>query len=467
MAAAEAKEKTYKQAFEWTIDKATLGKCINATEDTTVLSPICTIGPQIQWRLVFRPKHDYGNDEDRKINAGLFLAIVSFPTKYENITTMFQLHCEQTTSHFTDIKIFKKKLDKFGWYDGMFTQTEVNNLKDMNTLTFSCKLNILQITTKNKILFEYPFNVDLENGFALEWKLTGAILNKFQTAKNRKWLCDDVFHSNMWTLQCAPNGLTEQAIDTVCFAVHLCALPPGIHSIQTEERVECVMVGYSKTKGHKRPFGYVDEAMRQFSRMHIKYKKNNLKKSDLTDVNEITFKVTIKITDITFNPKNNTPNKRGKQKHPLTKGSIRTMARKVNIVRLKDDMYDESREIMETYLTNVLETADIYRESRGSKKKKPKMINENDVKQALQYLFGNPVCGSVETDEDYQPDNDGNCPYSECEDDSDECPYAQRYKKEKPKKAKVSTAEILWKKRVEKPYSDDENNEENNEETET
>ena len=229
------------------------------------------------------------------------LVLSSFPIHLTNILIFYQLHCSQTASSFSQIKSFKKVNDCASWFRAVFHNQELKDLSpSIKRLEFQCTINILRIESEENILFEYPLDIDLKKKrqFICDWKIKDDMLDKFKTAKHGKFLSDNYIHSNMWSLQLAPNGYRMNDHGSVRLFMQLCALPNGIKSIRLTRKFMCLDKGIERANTKDQPWGYdFDKSMRQNSG----WGKAALKRSDINDLDEINFRVIITITGYTTN----------------------------------------------------------------------------------------------------------------------------------------------------------------------
>eukprot|EP01084_Bolivina_argentea_P154528 269364_1 len=293
----------HKDKFEWTIDEATFPKFKKAKIGEEFKSPEFEIGPKIKWNLLCYPN---GKVELDSKNVQLYLSISSFPMKYKSITVFYQLRCAKTASNFSGIKSFKGVNEQVVWFRGVFTNEELINLTNIKTLTFECNINILQLdTTDNKTEFEYPLNIDFntQSEFIMDWKLENFCLYKFKTAKHGKFLTDNKIHNKMWSLQCAPNGYRNNDHGSVRLFIQLCALPPGIKSINLTRKLECIEGHVERENTKDTPWGYIidanDTVTETKMRQNSGWGKHALLRQDVNHLDQITFRVTIKVNGYT------------------------------------------------------------------------------------------------------------------------------------------------------------------------
>lgn len=74
----------------------------------------------------------------------------------------------------------------------------------------------------------------------------------------------------------------------------------------------------------------------------------------------------------------------------ITKPAIRRLARRGGVKRLNGLIYEETREVLKTYLKDILRSAVIY--SQGRKLPAPKTVTTQDVLNALR-LHNRPLYG--------------------------------------------------------------------------
>eukprot|EP01084_Bolivina_argentea_P113631 202506_1 len=241
--------------FCWHIDNPNIIKnFINAKHKQRFASDIFEM-KNLKWYL-----SAYPNGDRKEGSCTVYLTLISFPSIWSKFICNYSIYCNQTRSSATYITTYTEKRSQSGRIAGLLSINEIKNKynnRQLNAITFSVNVNILQIYDKNIIdkgfennhkhskkgLLIYQYKLlstkGLKNKYIIIWNVNKFMVNEFLRSDAIKQYETDVYY-DMFCLAFCPNGGWRENAGQARLSLKLCCLPSEISKIKVKMELLCV-----------------------------------------------------------------------------------------------------------------------------------------------------------------------------------------------------------------------------------
>lgn len=166
--------------FCWHIDNPNIIKnFINAKHKQRFASDIFEM-KNLKWYL-----SAYPNGDRKEGSCTVYLTLISFPTNWSKFICNYSIYCNQTRSSATYITTYTEKRSQSGRIAGLLSIQEIKkkyNSKQLNSITFSVNVNILQIydnSLTHKLIYEYNLYQRFNSKYIIIWNVDKYMVNQF------------------------------------------------------------------------------------------------------------------------------------------------------------------------------------------------------------------------------------------------------------------------------------------------
>eukprot|EP01083_Nonionella_stella_P006349 18430_1 len=164
----------------------------------------------------------------------LFVQLLAIPNSWKTIHFSWTLCCEQTGACDHRIDTLESAGGK-GRPLGAFAE-----LKQFNQLTFRVTVNVLRVYLKDNNKLNYQFRPkQFKSVQRFTWTITGDLLTAVKNSYVAKRFTSDLF-GDMWRIQIAPNGLSDQSKGKCVANLLLCAYPANVNILHGSRIDRCL-----------------------------------------------------------------------------------------------------------------------------------------------------------------------------------------------------------------------------------
>eukprot|EP01083_Nonionella_stella_P303053 1047480_1 len=170
----------------------------------------------------------------------LFVQLLAMPNSWKTIHFSWTLCCEQTGACDHRIDTLESAGGK-GRPLGAFAE-----LKQFHQLTFRVTVNVLRVYLKDNNKLNYQFTPkQFESVRRLTWTITGDLLTAVKSSYVAKRFTSDLF-GDMWRIQIAPNGLSDNSKGEFLVNLLLCAYPVNVNILHVSRTDRCLQTNVTR-----------------------------------------------------------------------------------------------------------------------------------------------------------------------------------------------------------------------------
>eukprot|EP01084_Bolivina_argentea_P204185 348653_1 len=169
-----------------------------------------------KWIIVCAPKD---------ANFTILLTLQSeLPPNVDYILVQHKQHCINTHSSLTLMNQFNRNNNSWGADGEILSLQEMQNIYiNQDVISFWVSIKIIQIVTKNKVLFIDRLLVKDQD--TINWQVKNELMNYFKTAYNGKLFESPLKNDSMFVIRCCPNGYNNEDKGKVSFGFRIIHWP--------------------------------------------------------------------------------------------------------------------------------------------------------------------------------------------------------------------------------------------------